>query len=295
MEIRFAESGTILSPVSGYLLEAGFSHSLTPARNCTFACTYCYVPEMRVQGGLRREDWERWGQFTTVKRNAAELLARELRPNQRIYCSPLTDPYQPAEAEARAMPEIWRRVGERPPAVFVLQTRGPLVVRDGALLEEAGKQTRVRVSFSVPTMEEAVRRRYEPRCAPVEERLRAMETLAGRGLAVFATVAPILPVGTVLPVGNKGERRFEEQARATVRRFAEAGCRGVVVDALHTRRNKPRGATTRPVALRILEREAGWLEVEAQAYSEALRAAAEEAGLRFGEGPSGFAMLAEFS
>jgi len=44
------------------------------------------VPTLRVFGGLKRADWERWGQFTTVKANAAELLTRELRPHQRIYC-----------------------------------------------------------------------------------------------------------------------------------------------------------------------------------------------------------------
>jgi len=32
---------------------------------------------MRVQAGLKPEDWQRWGQFTTFKSNAAELL-REL-------------------------------------------------------------------------------------------------------------------------------------------------------------------------------------------------------------------------
>jgi hypothetical protein len=56
---------------------------------------------MRVQGGLRPEDWQHWGHHTTFKGNAGELLRRELRPGQVIYCSPLTDPYQPAEAERR--------------------------------------------------------------------------------------------------------------------------------------------------------------------------------------------------
>jgi DNA repair photolyase len=72
----------ILSKTSGFIAQAGFTHSLTPARNCTFACTYCYVPTMRVRAGLQPEDWRRWGQFTTFKANAAELLERELRRGQ---------------------------------------------------------------------------------------------------------------------------------------------------------------------------------------------------------------------
>src|SRR5450432_2298641 len=101
MQVRRAGAKSILSKTSGFIAEAGFTHSLTPARNCTFGCTYCYVPTLRVQGGLRPEDWRRWGQFTAFKRNAAALLGKQLRPHQRIYCSPLVDPYQPAEARQR--------------------------------------------------------------------------------------------------------------------------------------------------------------------------------------------------
>ncbi len=79
---------SILTPVSGFLAEARFTHSLTPARNCTFGCSYCYVPTMRVQGGLKKEDWLHWGEHTTFKHNAADLLKRSLRPEQVIYCSP---------------------------------------------------------------------------------------------------------------------------------------------------------------------------------------------------------------
>src|ERR1700751_906196 len=101
-----AEARSVLSATSGFIAEAGFTHSLTPARNCTFGCSYCYVPTMRVQAGLRADDWNHWGAQTTFKTNAAELATRSLRSDQVIYCSPLTDPYQPAESEARLMPAL---------------------------------------------------------------------------------------------------------------------------------------------------------------------------------------------
>src|ERR1700678_21682 len=129
-KIRQTVARSILSPTTGFIAEAGFTHSLTPARNCTFGCTYCYVPTMRIYAGLRTEDWMRWGQFTTFKSNAPELLARDLKPEQRIYCSPLVDPYQPAEAEERMMPRILEAVIASPPAVFCVQTRGTLILRD---------------------------------------------------------------------------------------------------------------------------------------------------------------------
>ena len=95
---------------------------------------------MRVQAGLRPDDWEHWGARTTFKSNAAELARRGLRPHQAIYCSPLTDPYQPAESEARLMPGLLEAVAENPPRVFVIQTRGPLILRDIELLRAAAKE-----------------------------------------------------------------------------------------------------------------------------------------------------------
>jgi len=78
-EILHAEAAGILTPTSGFIAQAGFTHSLSPARNCTFACTYCYVPTMGIYGGLKPADWQNWGRFTTFKANARELLRRSLR------------------------------------------------------------------------------------------------------------------------------------------------------------------------------------------------------------------------
>src|SRR5579864_8154630 len=125
-----AEARGILSRTSGFIAEAGFTRSLTPARNCTFGCSYCYVPTMRVYGGLKPQDWSHWGQFTTFKSNAPVLLRLQLRDDQVIYCSPLVDPYQPAEETQRAMPRILDVLLAKPPKIFVIQTRGTLILRD---------------------------------------------------------------------------------------------------------------------------------------------------------------------
>ncbi|MGA3205400.1 MAG: radical SAM protein, partial [Bryobacteraceae bacterium] len=136
---------SILSKTSGFIAQAGFTHSLTPARNCTFGCTYCYVPTLGIYGGLKPEDWQRWGQFTTFKSNASELLRGELRAGQSIYCSPLVDPYQPAEAAELMMPRILDALMEAPPRVFTMQTRGPLILRDLDRLRALSKRTTLRV------------------------------------------------------------------------------------------------------------------------------------------------------
>ena len=278
-QIHAATARTILSGTSGFIAEAGFTHSLTPARNCTFGCTYCYVPTMRVQGGLQPEDWKRWGQFTTIKSNAAALLRRELREGQRIYCSPLVDPYQPAEAEARLMPGILGALIDAPPRVFALQTRGPLVLRDVPQLRELAKRTVLRVSFSITTNREDVRKLYEPLCVPIPERLAAMHTLRGAGIETYATLAPLLPCDP------------EELVRMAI----EATGRDLLGDPLHIRSVKPRGATTREAALRVSKARGyeAWHEPDFQAgIVERIRSAARAAGFAFTTGPVGFSRLA---
>jgi DNA repair photolyase len=280
-QIFDAEARSILSPVSGFLQEAGFTHSLTPARNCTFGCSYCYVPTMRVQAGLRADDWNHWGHHTTFKTNSPELLGKSLRAGQIIYCSPLTDPYQPAEASERLMPGLLRTLAnaEHPPLAFVIQTRGPLILRDLDILLAAARRTRLRVSFSVTTNREDVRRIFEPQCASIEERWQAIAMLRAAGIAVFATLAPVLPCAPEILVS----RALSETDGP------------VVADPLHVRQTKRSGATTRPAAIAICGRYgfARWLDPSFQLeVLGRMSVVAAAAGRQFGSGPRGFGLLA---
>ena len=266
---------TILSPTSGFIAEAGFTHSLTPARNCTYGCTYCYVPTLGIYGGLQPEDWRRWGQFTTFKTNAPDLLKRELREQQTIYCSPLVDPYQPAEAEQQQMPRILDALLETPPRVFVLQTRGPLILRDLGRLRALARRTTLRVSFSIPTNREEVLKLYEPRCPTFQERLATLRALREAGIETYATLAPLLPCDP------------EVLARAAW----EASGRELIGDPLHIRAVKRRGATTRAAAERISARN-GFQEWHDAAYQEGVIERIQKVAT-FTVGPRGFARLSQ--
>jgi DNA repair photolyase len=279
-EVLEAQASSILSKTTGFIAEAGFTHSLTPARNCTFGCTYCYVPTMRIYGGLRLEDWRHWGQFTTFKSNAPELLRRELRPDQIIYCSPLVDPYQPAEESELMMPRILDELLSRPPKVFVIQTRGPLIERDLPRLVELSSRTTLRVSFSITTNREAVRKLYEPHCATIDCRLKAIRELRNAGISTFATLAPMLPCDP------------EELAAIAL----DATDQDVIGDPLHIRSVKPHGATTREAAFAISQKHghSAWLEPELQRQViERIRATVRQAGRRFRTGTEGFGWLAQ--
>jgi len=233
---------------------------------------------MQLQGGLKPEDWRHWGEWTTFKGNAAALLRRALNPQQVIYCSPLTDPYQPAEADERLMPGVLEAVALRPPRVFVIQTRGPLILRDIDLLRSAATRTALRVSFSVTTDREEVRRIFEPHCAPIEERWRTIEALRHAGIDVTATLAPILPC----------------DPDALIERAMRVTSGPVIADPLHVRAVKKTGATTRAAAIAICRRH-GWSEWLDPAFQAAILArmdrAASAAGRVFGHGPGGFGLL----
>ncbi len=234
---------------------------------------------MRVYGGLKPEDWQRWGQFTTFKQNAPELLRREIRPEQVIYCSPLVDPYQPAEASESMMPRVLAALIERPPNVFVIQTRGPLILRDLPQLAELSRRTTLRVSFSVTTNREETRSWYEPLCASIAERSDVIRTLREAGIETYATLAPLLPCDP------------EILAAMAI----EASGRDLVGDPLHVRATKPNGATTRDAAAKIaaVHGHGEWFDPEFQeAVVERIDRAARTMGRRFRTGPKGFGWLA---
>jgi DNA repair photolyase len=277
-QILETEAKSILSTTTGFIAEAGFTHSLTPARNCTFGCTYCYVPTMRIYGGLKPEDWRHWGQFTTFKSNTPELLRRQLRADQVIYCSPLVDPYQPAEESRRLMPHILDELAARPPKICVIQTRGPLIVRDLAQLVKLSRRTLLRVSFSLTTNREAVRKLYEPHCAPLDCRVKAIRELREAGIDTFATLAPLLPCDP------------EELAQIAL----DETDNDIIGDALHVRSVKPHGATTRDAAVRISRKHgfAEWLDGACQTeMAERIGRVVRQAGRRFATGPEGFRWL----
>jgi len=234
---------------------------------------------MGLYGGLRPEDWQRWGQFTTLKTNAAELLSRRRTGSEVIYCSPLVDPYQPVEREHALMQKILAALIEHPPAVFVIQTRGTLILRDLAMLRNAATAMRLRISFSITTDREDVRRRYEPHCEPNEARLEAISALREAGLEVYATLAPLLPSNP------------ERLAQLAI----EASGRSLIGDPLHVRETKPQGATTRAAAFEIARRhgESDWFCPEFQRQIvERIRQTAIRCGVEFATGTEGFGWLA---
>ena len=171
-----------------------FAWSLNPYTGCVHRCTFCYVRAFELRADRPADD--RYGRSIRVKVNVAEVLARELaRPSWRreqIAIGAATDPYQPAEGRYRLTRACIEVLG-RARSPFGIITRGPLIVRDVDVLQEAARRTEVSVMFSVPTLDPVVWRTTEPGTAPPRQRLRALSTLVDAGIKASVGMAPILP------------------------------------------------------------------------------------------------------
>jgi DNA repair photolyase len=192
LTIRTKQPKQLLNKATGFL--QGYTHTLNPYAGCAFGCSYCYVRQMPV--GLFRG--EAWGTWVDIKAEAAEVLRKELYKAKAkgpvtIFMSSSTDPYQPEEAKAgvtRSLLKVMAEPGYQPDFLFV-QTRSPLVVRDYDLLEQFGD--RVRVSVTIETDRDDIRRVFTPYAPPLEGRMRALREAARRGIPAQAAIAPVLP------------------------------------------------------------------------------------------------------
>jgi hypothetical protein len=136
-----------------------------------------------------RADWGKWFQ---AKSNAVEV-ARKQAPKvagQAVYMSSVTDPYLPAERSLRLTRGILEALVAHQPRLLI-QTRGPLVVRDLDVLQQFRA---VRINVSIPTDSEAVRRTFEPKAPPLERRWQAAAAIRAAGLPVGICVTPMLPL-----------------------------------------------------------------------------------------------------
>ena len=172
----------------------GFDWSLNPYMGCVHRCTYCYVRAYELRAERPSDD--RYGRSIRVKVNVAEVLRRELaRPAWRresVAIGAATDPYQPAEGKYRLTRGcIEVLAAARNP--FSLITRGPMIVRDVDVLQDAARRAEVGISFSIPTLDPDIWRKTEPGTAPPRQRLRALRTLVDAGIDVGVGIAPVLP------------------------------------------------------------------------------------------------------
>ena len=231
----------------------GFKWSLNPYMGCVHRCTFCYVRHFEQRADRPFDD--RYGTSIRVKINVADVLRRELaRPSwkrEHVAIGAATDPYQPAEGRYRLTRACLHELAAASTPIMII-TRGPMIVRDLDVLQEASRRADVAVTFSIPTLDEEVWRRTEPSTAHPRQRLRALKTLIDGGVGATVGMAPILP----------GISDRPEQLAEVVRAAREAGACGVWANVLFLR------AGTREHFLESLARD--WPE-ELERYEDLYR------------------------
>ncbi|MBN6889774.1 DNA repair photolyase [Cytobacillus horneckiae] len=195
-ELFYKNPKTILNKGTGFL--SGYTHSLNPYTGCSFGCSYCYVRQMPVSLFRNGE----WGNWVDVKNGAANLLSKELhrakiKGNVTIFMSSSTDPYQPVEHKEKVTRSLLEVMVEDPPNFLLVQTRSPLVSRDIDLLQHL--KDRVRVSMTIETDLETIRKHFTPKAPPIQARFKTLEKLAAAGIPTQVAIAPILPSGDYFP------------------------------------------------------------------------------------------------
>ena len=162
----------------------GLVYALNPYRGCSHACTYCYAPSVLHEN-------RKWGEFVDVKLNLPSVLAKEMASEERgvVGIGTVTDAYQPAEKEY----EITRKCLEvllKKDWPISIQTKSDLVLRDLDLIEKFKDKD---VGFTITTLDDKARKRFEPHSSPIPARLDALRAIAERGIKTWVFLGPIIP------------------------------------------------------------------------------------------------------
>lgn len=177
--------GTVASPFFG----------VSPYVGCVIGCRYCYA-QSRLGAGrslLGLPDVS-WGSWVDVRINAAAVLADQLRAGVAHpikFCPVVSDPYQAVEARyrvTRACLEVLAAAAAAPPTLVL--TRSATIIEDLPRIARIGQAW---VGVSLPTVDDAVRRHFEPRASSVSERLQVLIQARSHGIKTVAVVQPLLP------------------------------------------------------------------------------------------------------
>ena len=169
-------------------------YSLNPYQGCEHGCSYCYArPTHEYWGFSAGIDFER---KIMVKKNAPELLEKFFRKRnyipKTIMLSGNTDCYQPIERELKITLKILEVCLAYRHPVSIL-SKNALVLRDLDLFIKMNELNLISVALSIPTMNEDLRRKMEPRTSSAIKKLEALKILKENNIPTGAMIAPIIP------------------------------------------------------------------------------------------------------
>jgi DNA repair photolyase len=170
-------------------------YTLSPYLGCLIGCRFCYAQSrLDPMRAFLRLPQVQWGSYVDARVNAPALLERELRelPRHPIkFCPIVSDPYQAVEKRyqlTRGCLEVIANADDPPPTLIM--TRSTLILRDVDVLRRIPDAW---VGASIPTLDDEVRKHFEPRAASVPERLAMLREFKRAGVQRCVVVQPMLP------------------------------------------------------------------------------------------------------
>lgn len=239
VRIEYARSQAILNKGVGML--QGVDYSLNPYVGCQFGCSYCYAANFQID-----EKKETWGTWVRVKENAVSLIKRAKNLGGKyVMIGSATDPYQPIEAKIRLTRSILEALAAiRPQPRVSVVTRSPLSERD---IDVFRRFESFRMSISITTDDDEIRKAFEPGCPSIHRRMQALEAIVKAGIDGHANLAPLLPMRD--PLGH-------------LRNLRKIGVKKVWINTF-LKGTGPFTSSTKDEAFRIAE-EMGWTETRAE-------------------------------
>jgi DNA repair photolyase len=133
----------------------------------------------------------RWGEFVDVKINLPDVLAKDLErlPIGIIGIGTVTDAYQPIEKKYQLTRKCLEILLEKDWPVSI-QTKSDLVLRDLDIIERFSEKD---IGFTITTLDENARCRFEPHASTIENRLKALKKISKRGITTWAFLGPAFP------------------------------------------------------------------------------------------------------
>lgn len=172
-----------------------FTWTVNPYRGCAMGCRYCYAAYTHEFMGI--DTPEAFHSLVYVKKGheaeTGRRLASVVKSGQRIAIGAATDPYQPAEAQAKVTRGFLEQVAQHRNARVGLITKGALVLRDLELLQTIHARSELTVHVSLITPRADLARKLDPWAPPPEARIEVMRRLVEAGLDVGHALAPVLP------------------------------------------------------------------------------------------------------
>lgn len=172
-----------------------FAWTVNPYRGCAMGCRYCYATYTHEFMGI--DTPETFHSLVYVKTGGEDETARRLasvvRRGERIALGTATDPYQPAEAEARVTRRFLELVSRYRNVRLGIVTKGALVLRDLELLQRIHRRSELSVHVSLITPHAELARRLDPWAPPPDVRIEVLRRLREGGIDARLGLAPVLP------------------------------------------------------------------------------------------------------